>query len=150
MDVTSFESQDTREFISNIDFEYFLQMNIAERSYSQSEIDSMYRSYELTKVKIKQARKKNKKQYNLFLEGQVRKMYYGGFLPTMFNMNDIREHFLTDFEAVGENWAYFKYWQRFYKNKLTTQKILELITKGGSLLAIALSIAKVIELFKSH
>ena len=80
-----------------------------------------------------------------FCEGKVRKGFTGGFLPSHFEMDESREHTIMRFEDVGEDWAYFYYWQKYYRRKITEEKIWEYIIKMGSILAIALSIIKLLE-----
>ena len=145
-----FETKETKELLSKLDFGYFLKEHLAVETYSQEQIDTIYNSFEETMATLKKRAKKNKKQFIYFLEGQNRKAFTGGFLPAMFHLDKSRSHHFSDFEAVGETWAYFKFWADHYKKKLTRKKVWELITKIGSLLAILLSLIKIWELFHSR
>ena len=94
--------------------------------------------------------KANKKQFNYYAEGQVRKMFTGGLLPAMFELDEGRKHTLWDFPGIGENWAYFNHWQIYYKRKITREKIWDFIIKTGSILAFLLSVLKIIELITPY
>lgn len=72
-------------------------------------------------------------------------MFTGGLLPALFELDESRKHTIFDFTATGENWAYFKFWQTYQKRKLTRELIWNLIIKFGSVLAILLSVVKVLE-----
>jgi hypothetical protein len=108
----NFENSDVRELLSELDFRYFLDQNIKEEGYGQSEIDLIYSSHKEWVKTIKNDAKGNKKQFNFYVEGQVRKMFTGGLLPTLFHLNEAREHVIFDFPGTGENWAYFDHWRQ--------------------------------------
>ncbi|MBE7510475.1 MAG: hypothetical protein HS118_09795 [Bacteroidia bacterium] len=143
-----FEQEDTKKLLSQLDFDFFLKQNIEKEKYKQEDIDKIYSSYRQTLTRIKTKAKENKKQFNFYSEGQVRKMFTGGLLPSMFELNENRGHTLIDFPAVGENWAYFSHWQTYQKRKITREKIWNIIIKTGSVLAIILSIIKFLEYLK--
>lgn len=144
----NFEQKDTKELLAKLDFEFFLKQNLNVEKYNQIDIDKIYYSYAQTMKEIKIRAKSNKKQFNYYLEGQVRKMFTGGFLPAIFQLDESRRNTLFDFQAVGENWAYFNYWQIFQRRKITKEKIWDLTIKIGSILAIILSFIKLYELIK--
>lgn len=143
----NFEDKDTKELLSKLDFNFFLRQNIEEEKYKQDEVDTLYNSYKTTLKELKQKYKKDKKQANYFLEGQVRKMFTGGFLPALFHLDEGRQHTMFAFQEIGEDLAYFKLWQDYYKRKVTAKKVWDIVVKVGSVLAIVLSIIKLWETF---
>lgn len=139
----NFEQDDTKKLLAKLDFEFFLKQNCEEEKYNQDDIDKIYISYQQTLKQIKA--QENKKQFNYFAEGKVRKMFTGEFLPALFELDESRRNIILDFSATGENWAYFKLWQIYYKRKVTKEKIWDIVIKTGSVLAIILSIIKFLE-----
>jgi len=146
----NFEQTETKKLLSKLDFEFFLKQNIEVEKYKQSDIDAIYTAYKLFKKELRAKSKKNKRQFNYFAEGQVRKMFTGGLLPAMFELDEGRGHRLCDFPGIGENWAYFNHWQMYYKRKVTGEKLWNVIIKTGSILAFFLSISKIIELITQY
>jgi hypothetical protein len=146
----NFEHDTTKKLLSKLDFEFFLKQNIEVEKYKQSDIDEIYTSYNSFKKKLLAKSKTNKKQFNYFAEGQVRKMFTGGLLPAMFELDEGREHTLFDFTGIGEDWAYFNYWQIYYKRKITGEKAWDVIIKTGSILAFFLSISKIVEIITQY
>jgi hypothetical protein len=142
----NFEQETTKKLLSKLDFEFFLKQNIEVEKYNQSDVDEIYTSYNSFKKELLARSKGNKKQFNYYTEGQVRKMFTGGLLPAMFELDEGRGHRLCDFPGIGENWAYFNHWQIYYKRKVTREKIWDFIIKTGSILAFVLSFSKIIEL----
>jgi hypothetical protein len=140
-----FEHNDTKALLAKLDFEFFLKQNIEAEKYSQADIDKVYSSYHQTTKLIRTKAQADKKQFNYYAEGQVRKMFTGGFLPALFELDENRVHTMFDFPAIGENWAYFKHWQTYQKRKITKEKIWDVIIKAGSVLAFLLSFLKLIE-----
>lgn len=144
-----FENRDTKELLSRLDFEFFLKQNSEEHNYSEDDINDLYKSYNETLRALKKKYKKDKKQSNYFLEGQVRKMVTGGFLLALFHIDEGRSHTIFAFKEGGNDLAYFKLWQEYYRRKVTATKIWNILIKIGSILAIILSIIKLWEtLFK--
>ncbi|GGB70771.1 hypothetical protein GCM10007424_08440 [Flavobacterium suaedae] len=143
----NFENLDTKKLLSELDFEFFLKQNIKDENYNEQEINQIHNSYNSYKNELK-LNKKKKKQYYYLMEGKVRKMFTGGLLPALFGLDETRSHRFIDFEAVGENWAYFNYWQKYYRRKIIREKTWGYIIKLGSTLAIILSIIKLLEYFK--
>lgn len=131
--------------LSKFNFEFFLKQNTEKEGYNQSDIDGVYEAYRRVSAEIKLKAKGNRKQFQYYMEGQVRKMFTGGLLPAFFELDESRRHAIFDFPEAGKNWAYFEYWQTYYKRKITRKKIWDFIIKTGSILAILLSIIKVIE-----
>lgn len=140
-----FEKAETKKILSELDFEYFMSLNIEKEKYSQKEIDLIYNSFKETSKHIDLISKKNKNQFYYYSVGQVRKMFTGGFLPALFELDESREHIFNDFSNIGESWAYFNYWKKYQKRKLTKEKIWNLTIKVGSILAIILSLIKLFE-----
>lgn len=145
----SFEHTDTKKLLSKMGFEYFMKQHLSTEKYNQIDIDNIYKSYKTTSLQLKNRQKENRAQFYFFCEGQVRKMFTGGFLPSLFGLNETRRQTFIDFPAVGESWAYFKVWQKHYKRKMTLEKTWDVIVKSGSVLAILLSIIKVLEYLKT-
>lgn len=141
----NFEDKDTKELLSKLDFDFFLKQNIDEEKYKQEDIEKLYSSYKATLKELKIKYRKQRKQANYFLEGQVRKMFTGGFLPALFHLDEGRTHTIFAFGEVGNDLAYFKLWQIYYKRKVTVKKVWEVVVKTGSVLAIILSLIKLWE-----
>lgn len=139
-----------KELLCKYDFEFFVKQNIQEQKYPIENVNEIYSRYKEVKRELKNELSKNKKQYFLYLDGQVGKMFSGGLLPSLFNLNDVRQHVFLDFPAIGENWAYFEIWQNRYKNKITKKKLWKGIIATGSILGIILSIWKLIEVIKMN
>jgi hypothetical protein len=110
----NFEDLSTKKFLTKLDFEFFLKQNILKEKYSQEEIDRIYSTYKLTTTHIERESKNNKKQFNYYAEGQVRKMFTGGFLPALFELDEGRKQTFLNFDGVGESWAYFYFWQKYH------------------------------------
>jgi hypothetical protein len=147
----SFEDAETKKLLSKLDFIFFLKRNLSQGKYNPKDINSIYLSHDKTLNGLRLERRSNKKQFNYFLEGQVRKMFNGGFLPALFELDGTKRLTLFDFSAVGESWAYFECWRNYYKLKMTTERIWGIIIKVGSVAGILLSLIKLAELtFKLH
>src|SRR4051812_47663483 len=121
----NFEQNDTKKLLSEFDFEYFLKQNIAKNNYTPQNIAAIHETYNSKLTELK--KEKTKKQFNLYAEGQVRKMFTGGFLPAFFELDEGRGHTLFDFPAVGESWAYFKLWQKYQKKKITREEAWNIV-----------------------
>lgn len=144
----NFEQETTKKLLSELDFEFFLKGNFEKEKYNKESIEKIYFSYALTKKEIKAKAKENRKQFNLYSEGQVRKMFTGGFLPSLFELNENRGNRLIDFSAIGENWAYFSHWQDYQKRKIKLDKIWNVVLNIGSVFGIILAILKFLEYIK--
>lgn len=140
-----FETDDTKKLLAKLDFDFFLKQNIEIERYSQTDTENIYSNYKRTADEIKSKAKRNRRQFNFYAEGQVRKMFTGGFLPALFELDESRAHTIVDFQATGESWAYFKHWQKYQRRKITKEKIWDVIIKTGGILAILLSVLKVLE-----
>lgn len=146
----NFEEESTKKLLSKLDFEFFLKQNIEKEKYSEIQIKEIYEGFKTTKIKLSKKSNENKKQFNYYVEGQVRKMFTGGLLPAMFELDKGRNHTIFDFTPIGENWAYFNHWQKYYKQKVTKEKVWDFIIKTGSLLAFLLSISKIFETINQY
>lgn len=143
-----FEKVETKNLLAKLDFSFFLEKNIESQDYSELDTQMIYHNYDKTLQQLKKKLKHNKEQFCYFAEGQVRKMFTGGFIPALFELDEGREHVFFDFPAIGENWAYFEIWQSFHRKKITKEKIWTFVIRLGSILAIILSILKLIETIK--
>ena len=144
----SYENYETKKLLCKFDFEFFLTKNLEEEKYAEASINEIYESFKLTKIEIKKNVEKNKNQFNLYCESKVRKMFNGGFLPSTFGLNEQRRYTILHFKETGVNWAYFNHWQKYYKKKIFLEKFWSVTVKVGSILAILLSIDKLIEALK--
>ena len=144
----NFEDESVKKLLSKLDFEFFLNQNIEVENYNKHDIELIYVNYKSTKQDLKLKRKNKKRQYNYFLEGKVRKMFNGGFLPSHFELDKSIGHRFLDFSTIGEDWAYFELWQSYYKSKIFKENFWEYTIKTGSILAIILTILKLLENFK--
>jgi len=145
----SFESPEVKDLLAKFDVEYFFKQNILENEYTQDQIDSFNTSYQNSIRRLKKERKQDKKQFSLYTEGQARKMFRGGFLPALFHLDNGKKHTIVMFEEAGDDMGYFKLWQEYHKRKITTKKAWNVIVKTGSVLAIILTVIKLIEVLLS-
>lgn len=143
---TEFDKKPTKELLTKLNFEYFLNRNIREEKYTEENIQKLYSSFKSNQARIRMEVKENPKQFNYFCEGQVRKMFTGGLLTSHFNLDDTRELTIIDFAEYGTNWAYFMHWQQNQKNQLKKEKIWNSLIKTGAILGIILSIMKLFEI----
>lgn len=141
----TFEDSDTKKLLTKLDFEYFLRQNFRAESYQQTAIDKLYEAFKDKSEDLRKRAGENRRQLHLYAEGQVRKMFTGGLLPTLFHLNDLRGLTITDFAGVGGNWAYFDHWQRYHKRTLRREKAWTIIVRTGSILAFVLSFLKLLE-----
>ena len=145
-----FEDTKTKKLLLKFDFQFFLNENMGEQNYSQANLQKTYNAYSKKLKQIEDKSTENTEQNFLFAEGQVRKMFTGGLLPALFQLDESREHVLFDFDEIGNNWAYFDFWKKHYQKKIIQEQIWDIITRTGSILAIALSIIKLIETARGH
>jgi hypothetical protein len=146
----NFETNDTKILLAKLDFEFFLKQHISIEQYQQEDIECIYIAYKRTSAIIKANASGRKRQFNYYAEGQVRKMFTGGFLPGHFELDDSRRNRIIDYSGAGESWAYFDYWQKYQKRKITKEKVWDFIIKTGSILALLLSILKLLEYVKEN
>ncbi|HAF27803.1 MAG TPA: hypothetical protein DCG75_02035 [Bacteroidales bacterium] len=142
----NFEDKSTKELISKLNFEFFLNQNIDKENYSKESISDIEKEFEICQRELKNKSKANRNQFYFYAEGQVRKMFIGGFLPALFELDESRSHTITDFKAVGESWAYFQYWSDKYRKKLRKEKLWVNFVRVGSILAFILTALKLYEI----
>jgi hypothetical protein len=142
----NFENDETKCLLAKMNFEFFLKENIDTEKYDNSDVAKIYSTFEKSKEELRTKYPNRNKQFVLYCEGQVRKMFTGGFLPALFQLDESRGHTFIDFIAVGESWAYFDYWRKAKNREITKKKTWEVVTKFGSIVAIILGILKVIEM----
>ena len=141
----NFEDKSTKELLSKLDFEYFLNQDIENENYSPENISEIKNEYLKNKQILKNKSRKKRLQFYFYIEGQVRKMFTGGFLPALFHLDESRDHTIIDFKSVGDAWAYFECWRNLYKKKLFKEKIWNYTIRIGSLLAFILTGLKLYE-----
>ena len=144
----NFEDKSTKELLSKLDFEYFLNENIQANNYNDNDIKIIHDSFKSYNRQFSKKASKNKKQFFYYCEGQIRKMFTGGLLPAIFELDEGRGLNLMDFPAIGENWAYFQYWKQIYKRKIRIEKIWDYVIKIGSILAFVLTLLKLYEFLR--
>ena len=137
-----------KELYSKLDFKYFLVQNIKNEKICHENIKLINEGYEITQKKIEAAKKKNKYQYHLFIEGYVRKMHSGGMLACHFNLSEARSISIIEFKDYGENWAYFEAWAK--REKITRRRkiIWKRVVEIGALLGFMLAANQLIHIFK--
>jgi len=145
----NFEDKSTKELLSKLDFRYFLMQNIEAENYSEEETKIIYENFEIFNKEVSNKAEKNKKQFFYYCEGQVRKMFTGGFLPAIFELDEGRRLRITDFSSTGESWAYFQHWRKVYKRKVRKEKIWSFVVKTGSILAFILTVLKLYEILST-
>src|SRR6185437_2250457 len=128
----NFEKQETKNLLARYDFKYFLQKNIEENNYQPDQIKVLFDSHTNAIAEMKTKYLKNRRQYNYFCEGQVRKMFKDGLLTSHLNLDGTREFSIIDFHGYGENWAFFEHWKKFQNRKVTSEKIWKIVTRIGS------------------
>lgn len=142
----NFEDDKTKVLLSKLDIVYFLERDIEENNYSEDQINTIFNEYYSQIAELKKKRKLNRKQFNFYVEGITRKMFRGGFIPSLFYLDNSRERTTFDFKGTGESLAYFKLWQEYYKSKVTKETIWSYVIKIGSFLGIILAIIKLYEI----
>ena len=66
----NFETDDTKELLAKLDFEFFLKQNILVEKYKEEDIDCIYDAYRRISADIKAKAKSNKRQFNYYAEMQ--------------------------------------------------------------------------------
>jgi len=137
-----------KELLLDRDYEFFLKITIEEQDYNQEQVDIIYQSFNHRKKLLYKDLKKNKKQFLNYLYGQVILQFEGGFLPSIFRFDGFtREIEIVNFKQEGIEWAYFHIWQKYERRKMKRKNVWEHITKTGAVLAIALTLIKLYQLF---
>jgi hypothetical protein len=143
----NFEDESVKELISKRDFKFFLEQQLLFEDCIQENRNQIFDSFNLKKAALLSQYKINKKQFYYYLEGNVRKMFTGGFLPAMFQLDESSYQRLLDFPNVGVNWAFFDLWATLYKRKVRKIKVWQFILKFGSVLGILIAIKDLILFF---
>ena len=78
-------------------------------------------------------------------------MFDGGMLPSIFKIDGwTREFNILNFKDTGDCWARFEIWQNFELKKKRKDKMWGYFTKLGALLAIFLTILRLLDFLKSE
>ncbi len=136
-----------KELYSKLDFKYFLEQNIKTQNVNSENINLIHKGYQDTLEKIVNAKKKNKTQFHLFIEGYVRKMHSGGMLPSHFNLSEARSFSIIRYEDYGENWAYFEMWAKRERVLRRRKCVWKRIVEVGALLGFLLTVIHIYETF---
>ena len=138
-------SDEIRELYINYDFRYFIKKHM-KSSNDFKKVEIIYKQHS---EKLIAELKLNKKQFLYRIDGAVRKMHSGGFLPSIFELDETRKLTIFDTPEIGEYWACFELWRKFERRKFTKKKFSKSIIFWGSVLAYVLTIIKIIEYFKN-
>lgn len=141
-----FTEEATKRLLCSFDFEVFFRINSAALEYSPLLVYKAYASRSATKRSFLDL-KVHRKQHFLYLEGQVNKMYNGGLLPSLFNLNEVREFTIKDFSAFGDNWAYFDEWHKIKRRKLFWKDAWVRFVKIGSVITVVISAITLYKVF---
>jgi len=139
--------KDYKTVLLDYDFGYFFGLEVKENGYAEKDLQAVYLEHEQTLKELNQKGQKNKKQFRLYLEGQVHLMFAGKLLPSLFRMDGwTRSADILDFKSIGENWAYFEAWQKLERKHQRKKKTWDIVVKVGAALAYLLSLIKLLEL----
>jgi len=122
-----------REMYAERDFKFFLQKNIKENNYPQSDIDQIHAGYDTKKLELIKEVKLNKRQTLLYLDGIMLKLVNGGFLTSLFGLNETRKLIIIRFFDCGTDWAYFDLWQKYERKRMFKKKLWSGFTKVKSI-----------------
>ena len=143
-------SSEEKELYSKLDFKYFLSQNIIRENISPENVSLINKGYNKTIDEIKNARKVNKAQFHLFIEGYVRKMHSGGMLGSHFNLSEVRKFTILRFEEYGENWAYFEVWAKRERDLRIRKLIWKRIVEFGAILGFVLAAFNIYKSFNPN
>ena len=103
-----FEDKITQQQLAKYDFIHFYKKSLKNKNYSQEKLDEFQTAFsdELTTIED------NSEQTVLFLTGEVRKMFNGGLLTSLFGLNDVKELEHINFSELGRNAAIFEKWRK--------------------------------------
>jgi len=148
MEDHSLSFKDYKDSLLDYDFDYFLDLELKEKDYPEKDIQAVHLAHKQTLNQLNQKRQKNKRQFRLYLEGQVHLMFAGGLLPSLFKMDGwTRSADILDFKSIGEDWAYFEAWQKLERKHQRKKKAWDIVVKIGAVLAYLLAILKIIDFF---
>jgi hypothetical protein len=144
-------SKEFKDLILDMDFGYFLNEDFIDNNVSDADRVVTKQAFEKTTQDIKLRCKKNKKQCRFWLEGIVRLQWHGGMLPAQLKLDGFtRELTYFNHKELGENWAWFAYWQKLERKRRFWKTSWDRITKLGALLAIILTVLKLLEVFNTN
>lgn len=148
MEDHSLSFKDYKDSLLDYDFGYFLDLELKEKHYAEKDIQAVHLVHKQTLNQLNLKRQKNKKQFRLYLEGQVHLMFAGNLLPSLFRMDGwTRSADILDFKSIGEDWAYFEAWQKMERKHQRKKKAWEIVVKIGAVLAYLLAILRIIGFF---
>lgn len=140
--------KDYKSVLLDYDFGYFFGLDLKEKDYAEKNIQDVYLAHEQTLNQLNQKGQKNKKQFRLYLEGQVHLMFADGLLTSLFRMDGwTRSADILDFRGIGKDWAYFEAWQKLERKYQQKKKVWDIIVKVGAVLAYLLAILRIIAFF---
>lgn len=138
--------EEHKTLVLDYDFEYFIKFDLEENNYSDQQISELYAGYHKTLKELQVKLKENKKQFLLYLDGQVRLMFDGGFIGGHFRIDGFtRKINILDFKGTGQDWAYFELWQKYERRKRNRKNAWDITVKVGAVLAIGLTALRIIE-----
>lgn len=143
-------SEEYRDKLLDMDFIYFLDDHLRPKDTAQTtdEKAQISKSFKTTTAEIEKRYAKDKKQCRLWLEGLVRLQWGGGMLPAHFRLDGSTRRFnYFDPTNTGEEQAYFQYWQKLERRRRFRRITWDRITKIGAVLAIILTIIKLVNTF---
>ena len=141
-------SKEYRDLILERDWLYFMKEDPVKPEMSDQDMAVMQEGFDARTAEIRKQYVKNKKQCRLMLEGVVRLQWSGGFLPAYLKIDGYTKGLSSfDYKKMGKEWASFAFWQKLERRRRFWQLTWDKVTKAGALLAILLSILKLIEAF---
>lgn len=139
-------SQEYRDLILDRDWRYFMNEDPVKTKLSEHDLAALNVGFETKTAEIQKKYKKNRKQCRLLLEGEIRLQWACGFLPAYLKIDGYTKGLgTTDYKKLGEEWASFAFWQKLERKRRFWKISWDRITKIGAVLAILLSVLKLIE-----
>jgi hypothetical protein len=142
-----FSNEEVKELLAQRDFGYFLNKVMGSSNSSIEDKKEVNRGYLIQKKELLIEYQKNKKQFYFLLEGQVQKMFEGGFLPSILQLDLSYSQTILMKPEAGKNWAIFEFWANLYKKKVRKKKIWDAVVKIGSILGFLVAIKELIGAF---
>ena len=141
-------SEEYRDKLLDMDFNYFLDDHLKDELHAIDDKAKISESFKISTTEIEKRYQKDKKQCRLWLEGLVRLQWHGGMLPAHFRLDGSTKK-LNYFDPTntGKEQAYFQYWQKLERKRRFWRLTWDKVTKVGAVLAILLSIIKLIDTF---
>lgn len=123
----------------------------AKPKLSKEDITRMYEGFAAKTTEIRMQYNKNKKQCRLLLDGVVRLQWAGGFLPAYLKVDGYTKGLsTTDYKNRGEEWASFAFWQKLERKRRFWKITWDRVIKVGAVLALLLTVLKLIETLEIH